>query len=1176
MKRKINLLKTSIAGAIVLVMLFSTIIPSVIADNTHILNKGFTKGVSYQPVVPMKRVTFVNFDENSLIDDYAYLAAVPTSVFYDKDGSRIFSNPLLFYQDEYPVEEDKDRSLNAHEGIDYFMEDWMSYCSGQLDKMTLINVPKDKLDSTWKAKDYTTVESDNPYDIANKIALDEWSYSDTAVIAGIEENFEKPETEYKGTAKGVIPSEFSVKHESFMMKEPEIGVGGNYQAFDIHEPYKYTVANMYWSNVAIDLDLQLYDDQLGMADASSKWNIFYGAGETVSSYVYDYGKWEIGITYMPTKSSLPDDGMMKSMFQNVNDQTGILSRLGLGKRSSDTETVNIDLYPGVELKLEDSTPFGCRNAEFKLKWNNPNVPLGFVVLDPSGAETASSPSDDEIINGVDKSVNERCINIEKLGETKEDERYSVCVFALDDVSIPVDFTIEYSWQQNFSRVEGDCIASATEGSVLASILNAPLLFVSESTVPKSTEAALYKLGVKNIYLVNLGDHISSDVTKKLGEIASVKKEFTEYKAIYDEIRTYTGRNDVIFSTIDPWTYYFAEGQTPAGEYPGALFIGPAAYIAAHHGSPVLLVDNHPELSQAIVWHTKFWRETANMIFRPMLPSVACMVLTGKNVMRFLESYGYNLPKDKENLETMITVADHFDIGATWDRTFTGALIPGRFCGTPVDTAYWISRDVFYPALIFENPALQGEIKLINGSKSVVKPLIGKLMNPKGTDLVITKPSQEEDFRYPILHTYNVYLYNFNRDASKHWGGMYTSANGITPYVTPSPYSIDVGATDKAGAYYPDMSETEVTPFYASKAGYSNCFSTNFEKTMENLNRGVIMWMESCHGSNGGYGGISTWNYESPYVNEENPWRAYERPLISLGSINEFIKYFPELYKGRAPRVLLFLARVLTKPLDLVFVDKGSTEDPDVVVMNPEVKPSILSDAFGVDLHIKESHGLSLLPIIGRKYRTSADGVVIDPLIGGENVLKGVNGIKIDDNLSNLHSCGLNAVSCLVAHTYLHLALIRHGTAYQIMDPWSTSWYSGIWLHSIPRHLALGNTMGQAYEQGMAEVGVEYLVDQWWWDLNENVVFYGDPDIRVWTPSTEWDPESRNNWEKNDVQSLRYDAETSIDGHMPFGVTSYPHEKTPLTFWQQYMWIILALVIIVILVLVAVSMGKRKR
>ncbi len=72
-----------------------------------------------------------------------------------------------------------------------------------------------------------------------------------------------------------------------------------------------------------------------------------------------------------------------------------------------------------------------------------------------------------------------------------------------------------------------------------------------------------------------------------------------------------------------------------------------------HGSPVLIVDNHPELSQAIVWHTRFWQETANQPVRPTLPSVACMVLTGRSVLDFLTKYDYNLDTRKENIPTMI-------------------------------------------------------------------------------------------------------------------------------------------------------------------------------------------------------------------------------------------------------------------------------------------------------------------------------------------------------------------------------------------------------------------------------------------------------------------------------------------------------------------------------------------
>jgi hypothetical protein len=79
---------------------------------------------------------------------------------------------------------------------------------------------------------------------------------------------------------------------------------------------------------------------------------------------------------------------------------------------------------------------------------------------------------------------------------------------------------------------------------------------------------------------------------------------------------------------------------------------------------------------------------------------------------------------------------------------------------------------------------------------------------------------------------------------------------------------------------------------------------------------------------------------------------------------------------------------------------------------------------------------------------------------------------------------------------------------------------------------------------------------------------------MYVPSTTYS--DANYWDKKDIEALSYDEEMSIDGHMPFGVSSYPKEKQILTFWQQYQWIIIALAIIVILVIAAVVISRRKK
>ena len=202
----------------------------------------------------------------------------------------------------------------------------------------------------------------------------------------------------------------------------------------------------------------------------------------------------------------------------------------------------------------------------------------------------------------------------------------------------------------------------------------------------------------------------------------------------------------------------------------------------------------------------------------------------------------------------------------------------------------------------------------------------------------------------------------------------------------------------------------------------------------------------------------------------------------------------------------------------------------------------------------------------------------DGVVGTSNyalyMYKMYNAAEIEENLENLHSAGFITGICQTSNTYFHLMLIRHGSVFQVQDPWPTSWYGTVWRQSIPRDLALGYTVGEAYTRGISHVGILYITDppQWWWDNAENVVYFGDPDLRVYVPGTEYS--DANNWDRPDT--LRYNADVSIEGHMPFGAVGYPHEKTPTTFWQQYLWVIVALAAIIILVIVAMSLGRKQK
>lgn len=1161
-RKKLRFLSTLICAFLLLdTMILSNL---VLADETDdaIRNTGFTKGVSWKPVVPLKKTTFVNFDENSILDDYAYLAAVPTAVFYDPEGNRLFSNPLLFYQDEYPVTEDKERSLNAYQGIDYFMEDWMTFCNGQLDQMTLINVPQSNLNSKWNAREYTTIESDDSYEIASKIALNEWSYSDDAIIAVIDEHFEKSDNNLTNTVTGVLPSS-KIRIEPTFTVDQTNSINPIYKDFNVPDGYKYISAEVWWDALfspailvmipAGDPDLQLYckqDDNWMQSVAASEWNILPGfqAREFTHTRIYNPGPWRISITDIPTKS---DDPVSRSgplgLFQLQGSLLKALFSRGV------TYYVDITMYPGIDIVIPDKPPFTCRNADFILKWNNPNINLGFSLIGPSG---------EAIFTEINESkTDSQQMHINQLGECLDGENYSISVFALDDISDNVDFEIEYRWQQNMSKAEGDALTSATEGAVLASMLNAPLLYTSTSELPQITVDTLYKLGVENIYLVDLGSTLSTGFREKIRNIAPIKELYKEPKQIYDAICEITNSNDVIFSTLDPWTYWYVgfeyEDIKPAGETKAGLFIGPAAYIAAHHGAPVLLVDNHPELSSAVVWHNEFWRRYAGDRLE-YKPSVAEMVLTGRRIYNFLGAYGF----DKIGMETIITVADQYDIGVSWDRIFPGAAKPGRFFGSPVDTAYWISRSVFYPALIFENPALQGKVSLINGSTSSREGVRGLFRNPFLNTLVIKQKSTEEQYEYPVLCSFIGYEHRFNERASNYYGAKYQTADGFIPGETVTMEAIDQGTielyTGEEGSYFPDMSITDVLPLYLNRGGYDVAYSTKLEAVANNLNKGVILWKHDSHGNERRGGSTLFWDPETKFktvslmekilnrfvgtINEDNPWRGYD---WYYGSTEEPDTMSMDI-KGIFPFTNIQVPGWPAIPMTWVLARKPIRE------MLNKIIPFI--DPFKTD--------------------NLYDGVIGS--MGYElNTYDWKNATVIDSLLENLHSVGFITSMCETSNTYFHLSLIRHGSVFQVQDPWPTSWYSTVWGQSIPRDIILGDTVGEAYTKGMSHVGILYISDppQWWWDLAENVVYFGDPDIRMFVPSTQYS--DANYWEQSDIQPLRYSAGASIDGHMPFGVTQYPHARGASSIWESYIFYIIV-VLIVVLILITGMILRRQR
>ncbi len=1067
------------------------------------VNAPASKGVSWKPVVPVKSVALVGYDPNSYTDDYAYLSEVPASTYYSKTSDRIFSYPVVFYQPEQSLP-DAQKTMNGGQGVKYFMDDWMTYCGGALDRVQFVDMPvpkaKDALDAlnlsvAPGSGGVSIIPPESPYATARDIALSNWQYSKEAVVAVVADNYPAAKLKLSDSMNGTMPGDYKLDTKVFT-GDKDVGIVPIFHNFTIGEPYRYVQGHMTWHgdvkalNSVLDPilqrgkdpDLQLYDWQLGECSASSNWNVESGPTEDAGSYVYDWGDWGFAVTYMPTKSMEdPTTGLAGLQTFPLDDTSGdtnlpdaagatdagaapgataattaggeaptasgvldpsLDAQAGpdLSKPSTAKYEIDYTLMPGTVTPLRDKVPYYARDVSFTLSWGG-DAKLGLAIIGADGAEIAYDAT----------GTSPQQVLLNELGEGQ----YSVAVLKLADSSSDCNWKLDYSWAQNKTRMEGDCLASAANAAVLASLVNAPLLYASPDGVPAETLDALDTLGVTKVDLVDLGAHGGDAVLKELQGHRSLLQDrldvarYQGYKDIYSRIIGTTKTQDVVFSTVDPWSYWYIGGTGPAGEEPKGLFIGPAALEAAHHGTPVLIVDDQANLSCAKAWHDEFWLKAFP---GRAPPSVSCMVLVGRDVYKYLGEIGL----DKPGKENIITVADQFDIGTAWDRAFVGAANAGRITGSPVDCSYWVDRSVLYQAVIFANPATSADgVDMVTGTSSNADP------GPEvaGVRTITANPVHAT---YPVVQTWVSYQHRFNERASKYWGTDYVSADGITPYFSPSDNPIDKDVNAKygqTGQYWPDITTSEVVPFYVEKAGYSSVFSTDFTDTMNNLNKGTIMWLEVMHGGNRNDGVVGFWRDDS-YHNEKCPWRGYE---VS-----------------------------------------GCTREPDTYAMNKLI---------GYDVHRSVSD-------------YDRDGVVIAILNQKETVVEG--GLDFDNALQNIHSMGFDGGSCLIADTYLHISMIRHGSVFQVIDPWLTSWYASFAMATFARGIAQEMSIGDCYSEGISHVGIEYLTGQWWWDIYENVVFFGDPKLQVWSPDNAWE------------QPVPLKAGTSVDGHSSFGVSSHPY------------------------------------
>jgi len=294
---------------------------------------------------------------------------------------------------------------------------------------------------------------------------------------------------------------------------------------------------------------------------------------------------------------------------------------------------------------------------------------------------------------------------------------AIVVPYLDHESGDVGFTGSYHITLGVREYNPDRISaalSAANGAVIASSKHAPLLYVTEDSVPSETSDALSQLGATNIIFVNINGVSSASPS---GSVT----EYTTMQAVIDAIKG--DANSDNFITI-----------TSLGSGDG--YFAPSAMMAAYHVAPVLDIGEatsaYNAMGQAATWREyggDYYHGCLSLGHLPALGEpidleevtlisllmyyvqhqefpplgldlkLTLMSAVHDGIYDMIANYGLDL----DGQEAYFFVADrNSDIRDVVCRAMTGNL---SYAGhIPVPTAAFSSaiivRDVLYPAIIY--------------------------------------------------------------------------------------------------------------------------------------------------------------------------------------------------------------------------------------------------------------------------------------------------------------------------------------------------------------------------------------------------------------------------------------------------------------------------------------------
>ncbi|UCF12214.1 MAG: hypothetical protein JSW06_09255 [Thermoplasmatales archaeon] len=504
-------------------------------------------------ITPMTKTFTVNNDPDSNNDEYGYIASIPACNYLE--GSDRYLAPIVYDGDDTSTNyfDTEDYRGVVDDTTGYLLEDWNDYLTSHGETATEYIVPAD------------------PIEAAADIATNNWVSSDLAVVAvdgsGYEDEvkqvFQKTKTLRRAADVTEIYSD-----------DPDIGDFGystlifpKWCAFMV-KVYDITIETHYSIGSILTQVFPKFMDQ-----AFDDWPTPYDApGDSVGLYypITQMGIWSTGTEVGPTSY----DSM------EITKIAGHRHRIRIGAADADSVlkvTVETDTESDLQVFLVD--PKGHIRAPDIPQWTGPVNPIHVwngCSFDPSAGgfdPWRSWEPEDHLV-----------CSAEVLHP--EPGRWTAIVVPRYEDEGSTKYTITAELRK-INPKRADAAVSAANAAVIASQEHAPLLYVTEDSIPSETQSAFTTLGVTKVIFVERGG-IGSSVSG----LPTLEADLTTMQEIIDHIKGYSSsENYITITSIKSGDGYFA----------------PAAMLAAYHGSPVLRIGDAPGNPAGVADRIETWR-----------------------------------------------------------------------------------------------------------------------------------------------------------------------------------------------------------------------------------------------------------------------------------------------------------------------------------------------------------------------------------------------------------------------------------------------------------------------------------------------------------------------------------------------------------------------------------------